>query len=257
MLILILKIQAGRSENLFIVGHGYPGGVWADGHDDNTRTDDFEDMASYIFGLLPKNWQGELVVLTCRAGVPEKGGKSVIEKIQDEFISKRDMLESFKIDSVTIKGGKGYCYGSLSAGKLGETSILKPQFEAFYSGDYEDKMAKIIGKKTAPKTERRSGLKKIYKNPGSPKNAAKAWVEIRDMIEGEMKAGIKVVSDEGKLSVEDTIAALKDTKNVNHKSWEKLLKEQEKEFTFYDMFMDSGEAFKTLEVIVKNNKNKK
>ena len=245
----------GDDETIYIVGHGYPGGMWADGHSGSV---DFDDLAGGILSVLPDDWEGEIVALTCRAAVDADGdddSSSAVQKLQDAMKVFNDGLDSMGIESITIKGGKGFSYGSETEGAKDQTAILKPGLEMFYSGNYNanDMAGKLTlpgSGKRAPQSVRRRQIGTHqgvnFLNPKDSKEAAKAWVYVRDLIEADMVAEVKEASKDGNntvggRSVEDTLAALDD-----NGTWKNLLTEQEREFTFYKMFMPSDEAFESL-----------
>lgn len=250
--------EIDEAEDVFIVGHGYPGGMWADGHDGAVN---FDTLADAIFDVLPDNWTGKIMALTCRAAVEPDKGDSAIQKLKDKFSDLKESLEVMGIENITIIGGKGFSYGAKSEGAKGQTGILKSELDMFYSDAYDKN--KMAGKlklpnagRNAPQSARRKSIGTKgginYLNPKDSKEAAKAWVDVRELIETEMIAIVKDASKDGDgtvgaNTVENTVIALK-----TNNAWKNLLTEQENEFTFYEMFMPSDNAFESLTIPTSN-----
>jgi len=242
------QVQLGQKENVYIVGHGRPGEVWSES--DRSETVGLEKVGSTLYDVIygVDNWQGEIRILTCRSDVDKDDDNAKVK-------SARDRLEKGLGDdgSITVRGTKGFSYGTPGTAETGLTSVLKPELEIFYKGEWggesRNQMTQSFGpilenlkendKDFAPQTPRRK--KEGLLKPTSAGEIAKAWVTVRDLIESEMKELVEGVSDGGKETIEDTLEAL-----GKNKTWQNLLREQYLEFTHYDMFADKETAFTAL-----------
>ncbi|MFL6262717.1 MAG: hypothetical protein ACJ76Y_23710 [Thermoanaerobaculia bacterium] len=236
-------VTLGTSENVYIVGHGSPGEIWSES--DRSETVGLQSVGSTLYDVIYEvdNWQGEIRILTCRSDIKD-----------DNDASARDLLDKGlgEDENIVVRGTKGFSYGTPDTATTGLTSVLKPKLEVFYKdtwGESQHEMANSFGpilenlkeddKDFAPQTQRRK--KEGLHKPTSAKEAAKAWVTVRDLIESDMKTLVENASENGGKTIEKTLEAL-----GKNKTWQKLLDEQHLEFTHYNMFAEKEDAFTPL-----------
>jgi hypothetical protein len=223
------EAELRHDENIYVVGHGYPGGLWTG--DSSSKSVNLGEFAAAISKPIAsrKGWTGEVRLLSCRSGVAEGDESSLATLLSEKLLTDHGLTP-------TIRGTEGYSYGTVTAGSSGFTSVLKPDKypDMLYKGKYakgvEDAFKKPAGGwSSVPNENRRKNKIK------DAQSAIKAWFTVRGEIEEELKEIVSNVSNEGKLSIENTLKALDKSKK-----WKNLLTEQESEFTHYGLFSDSG-----------------
>lgn len=220
-----------KDENVYVVGHGSPGDIWTGGRDSDSV--DLGRLAAALVGPLSgvEDWEGEVRLLSCRSGVAPDEGASLATLLSEQ-LSEYNLIRR-------IKGTEGYSYGTVTAGGSGFTNVLKPHefSDNLYKGGYVKHMETAFtapedGWTNVPNASRRKSLNLVIH---SAKTAAKAWVQVRNQIESELKEEVATASNDGANSIETTLTALK-----KNRKWNTLLAEQEREFTHYKLFSDDG-----------------
>ena len=102
--------KIGKSENIFIVGHGSEGKM---AHTEPNV------LAAELKKVLPTGWAGMVIGLTCNAGkIPSKGGKSGTKKLSEEM------------GGATVVGAEGQTFSH-----VGIKNMVRVLKNAGYTGD--------------------------------------------------------------------------------------------------------------------------
>lgn len=230
----------GSAEHLYIVAHGFAGGIWEAGG--SGALVDLQGLATKIAAVIPKSWKGEVRVLSCYSGTAGKGSAAVAQQLSEALKP--------RVPNVKVVGTQGFSYGTPSSAKTGLASVLRPSFTDFYRRTSTQQMVdlftqfkmtdgsgRVVMTPTKRRSDSRSGAPKI---PASAKEAAEKWSTIRGQIEAGLKERIALASQGGTLSVDETLAAL-----ALDDEWKALLKEQEIEHRSYALFELEGEGYRT------------
>jgi len=234
------KDSVPQNEAINIVGHGFPGGIWTNGHKGAIKNFGFFSVC--IHEIVPDNWNNKTIkLMTCNASV-ERDNSSAVAAL------KSSLDDEFGTDhGITVVGTEGYSYGTPKGGAAGATRVLKEKYSALYAAG-PNNIPDVIRNLFADKIE--TSFKNRLKNKISKKTeieaGARKWLTERDRIENgienkfnELVTAYAHTANSPDFQIDTVIKKMQEDQTM-----QELMKLQDEHYDKFGFFHDVGKGYK-------------